>query len=362
MASPLLVLAATCGRGLRAQHQLVRALVTSRRLVHRAAARGATKDRPPADFDSFGTWDSRWELPLALGSSIKHGKPIPRIDAPAVGISSLQGKRRYQEDRCVAADVAPDLLLTAILDGHGGAECSQFCSQHLVPIVQEQIAAGERNLMAILHGTFPALNRQFAAEWQRGHGAADSPGTTATVCLLRAGAELVIGHVGDSRAILCRDGEARKLTTDHSAALVAEKRRVEQSGGSVVVDELGRHMVNGRLAMTRSIGDLHLKRAGVTAFPDTRSLEVKHGRDVFLVLTSDGINHVMTDQEICDVINASRTPSEGAALLTDQALSYSSDDNISCVVVPFGSWGKFTDRTSIFISFGKTMSGSSRFS
>ena len=42
----------------------------------------------------------------------------------------------------------------------------------------------------------------------------------------------------------------------------------------MTVDEVGRHMVNGRLAMTRSIGDLHLKKAGVTAFPDTRSLEV----------------------------------------------------------------------------------------
>ena len=55
------------------------------------------------------------------------------------------------------------------------------------------------------------------------------------------------------------------------------QRRVEQSGGHVTVDEVGRHMVNGRLAMTRSIGDLHLKRVGVTAFPDTRSLEVSGG-------------------------------------------------------------------------------------
>ncbi|XP_043206129.1 protein phosphatase 1K, mitochondrial-like, partial [Amphibalanus amphitrite] len=144
-------------------------------------------------------------------------------------------------------------------------------------------------------------------------------------------------------------------------------RRVEASGGHVTVDEVGRHMVNGRLAMTRSIGDLHLKRSGVTAFSRHQVTggyfaQVKHGRDAFLVLTSDGINHVMSDQEICDVIRGSRSPPEGAAQLTDQALSYSADDNISCVVVPFGSWGKFTDDASIFINFGKTMSTSSRFS
>ena len=47
----------------------------------------------------------------------------------------LQGRRRYQEDRCVVADVTPDILLAAIFDGHGGDACSQFCSQHLVSVV-----------------------------------------------------------------------------------------------------------------------------------------------------------------------------------------------------------------------------------
>ncbi|KAF0289033.1 Protein phosphatase 1K, mitochondrial [Amphibalanus amphitrite] len=236
MSPPLSSLSSLCSRCFRTQNHLVRtarALAKGHppfpaRLVHRAAARGATGGSS-AEFDSFGAWDSRMELELS--SSIKHGKPIPRVDAASVGISSLQGRRRYQEDRCVVADVSPDVLLAAIMDGHGGDGCSQFCSQLLASVVA---------------------------------------------------------------------------------------RRVEASGGHVTVDEVGRHMVNGRLAMTRSIGDLHLKRSGVTAFPDTRSLEVKHGRDAFLVLTSDGINHVMSDQEICDVIRGSRSPPEGAAQLTDQ--------------------------------------------
>ena len=71
---------------------------------------------------------------------------------------------------------------------------------------------------------------------------------------------------------------------------------------------------------------------------------------------------MLPDQEICDVIRGSGSPAGAAAQLTDQALSYSADDNISCVVVPFGSWSKFTDDASIFINFGKTMSTSSRFS
>ena len=40
-------------------------------------------------------------------------------------------------------------------------------------------------------------------------------------------------------------------------------------------DDVGRGMVNGRLAMTRSIGDLELKRYGVSAVPDVRKIKVR---------------------------------------------------------------------------------------
>lgn len=50
-------------------------------------------------------------------------------------------------------------------------------------------------------------------------------GTTATVALLRDGIELVVGSVGDSRALLCRKGKARKLTDDHTPERKDEKHR-----------------------------------------------------------------------------------------------------------------------------------------
>lgn len=54
----------------------------------------------------------------------------------------------------------------------------------------------------------------------------ENSGTTATVCLLRNSVELVVGHVGDSRAILCRNGKAQRLTTDHTGDLKSEKGRL----------------------------------------------------------------------------------------------------------------------------------------
>ena len=99
-------------------------------------------------------------------------------------------------------------------------------------------------------------------------------GTTATVCLLKNSVELVIGHVGDSRAILCRRGKALRLTVDHEPEVEEEASRIKKCGGFISMNSLGRSNVNGRLAMTRSIGDFALKKYGVTAQPDIYNIEV----------------------------------------------------------------------------------------
>lgn len=109
-------------------------------------------------------------------------------------------------------------------------------------------------------------------------------GTTATVCLLRHGIELVVGHVGDTRAILCREGNAVRLTVDHTPDEKGEKKRINEKGGVVVNNSLGVPQVNGRLAMSRSIGDMDLKLYGVIAEPYIHSTMVSfslNGKNLF---------------------------------------------------------------------------------
>lgn len=51
-----------------------------------------------------------------------------------------------------------------------------------------------------------------------------------------------------------------RLTNDHTASLKTEKARIVNSNGFIKYDSLGRGLVNGRLAMTRSLGDLDCKQ------------------------------------------------------------------------------------------------------
>jgi len=180
-----------------------------------------------------------------------------------------------------------------------------------------------------------------------------------------------VAQVGDSTAILCRGGDARRLTTDHCPSEPGEKERIESSGGTVSWDEVGRHMVNGRLAMSRSIGDLDLKEFGVTAEPEISRHRLKHGKDNFLLLATDGISFVMSDDEMVECVKANANTAgagesaagEAAEKLVDQALLYSSEDNVTAIVLPLGAWktGE-ASKTNVFYSLGRNMALTSRFS
>ena len=89
-------------------------------------------------------------------------------------------------------------------------------------------------------------------------------------------------------------------------------------------------------------------------FLDLFSFQVKHGRDSFLVMTTDGLSFVLSDQELMDIIGSCETPEDAAYSITDQALQFGSEDNVTALVIPFGAWGKYKDSTSsIPYSFGR---------
>lgn len=143
-----------------------------------------------------------------------------------------------------------------------------------------------------------------------------------------------------------------KLSPNRKSSCSIFVFRIQRSGGFLSWNSVGQANVNGRLAMTRSIGDFHLKSSGVIAEPETKrvmvspraapydcfsqtvpllpesqhlsSLQLQHANDSFLALTSDGINFLLSDQEICDVINRCHDPTEAAEVISEQV-----DDSLS---------------------------------
>ncbi|KAJ8262180.1 hypothetical protein GJAV_G00163410 [Gymnothorax javanicus] len=294
----------------------------------------------PTTWDSFGIWDNRIDEPILLPPSIKYGTPIPKVSLFKVGCSSLIGQRKENEDRLQVSQMTDTIQYFSVFDGHGGPHAADFCDKYMEKYIKDLVAEQE-DLELVLTKAFLEIDKALARNIQfSGNASLLSSGTTATVALLRDGIELVVGSVGDSRALLCRKGKAFKLTVDHTPERKDEKERIKKSGGFVTWNSVGQANVNGRLAMTRSIGDFDLKSRGVIAEPETKRITLHHAHDAFLALTTDGINFIMNSQEICDVINQCHDPKEAAQLISEQALHYGSEDNSTIIVVPFGAWGK----------------------
>ncbi|QSR24066.1 protein phosphatase [Nocardioides aromaticivorans] len=138
--------------------------------------------------------------------------------------------------------------------------------------------------------------------------------TTATVALFD-GTRLALGHVGDSRAYLLRDGELSQLTNDHTfvQSLIDE--------GRITAEEARVHP--HRNLILKALDGLH------DVEPDLFALELVAGDRLFLC--SDGACGVLDDPRITEIL-ADGSPEFSAIEMVRASLDAGSSDNVTCVV------------------------------
>ncbi|XP_019455584.1 PREDICTED: probable protein phosphatase 2C 33 [Lupinus angustifolius] len=155
-------------------------------------------------------------------------------------------------------------------------------------------------------------------------------GTTA-VTLVKQGQDLVIGNVGDSRAVLgTRDHNdsliAVQLTIDLKPNLPREEERIKRHRGRVFSlrnePDVSRVWLPNSdfpgLAMARAFGDFCLKDYGLIAVPDISHHRLTE-KDEFVVLATDGIWDVLSNEEVVDIV-ASASQTNAARVLVESAV------------------------------------------
>jgi protein phosphatase 1L len=95
----------------------------------------------------------------------------------------------------------------------------------------------------------------------------------------------------------------------------------------------GTWRVGGVLAVSRAFGDKLLKQY-VVVDPEIREEVIDHSLE-FLILASDGLWDVVTNEEAVDMTRSIHDPEEAAKKLLQEAYKRESSDNITCVVVRF---------------------------
>jgi len=146
-------------------------------------------------------------------------------------------------------------------------------------------------------------------------------GTTLTLAF-HYEAELLVIHVGDSRAYLFRDETLRQLTRDHT--VVAEMVR----RGELDVAEARVHRL--RHVITNVVGGTE---AGVQAEAHSLELRVDDG----LLLCSDGLTEMLSHAEISEVLRGEPGPEAACTRLISLANERGGQDNITAIVARFSA-------------------------
>lgn len=176
---------------------------------------------------------------------------------------------------------------------------SAHCAKHLLDCILQTEDFQQQNFIKGIREGFLNLDENMRTIPDLYYGV-DKSGTTA-VCAFVGREKIFIANCGDSRAILCRNGEPVFSTQDHKPILPGEKERIMNAGGSVMIQR-----VNGSLAVSRALGDYEYKNVKdkgqceqlVSPEPEIFCLD-RDPADEFLVLACDGIWDVMTNEDVC---------------------------------------------------------------
>jgi PPM family protein phosphatase len=275
-------------------------------------------------------------------------KPPPTLAVKAFGITDTGKVRATNEDQFLIAELTKAMRvwqtslpepkvqvgeerahLFLVADGMGGHRAGERASALAVVAIEQFtlnsfkwfLGSNSADAQRVLAQFQSALSQ---ADAQILDAAADDPelrgmGTTVTMAF-HLGTQLCVVHVGDSRAYLYRDGELLQLTQDHT--LMADMMR----SGALRPDQVAGHRF--RHVITNVVGGEEL---GVSV--EARALEVQAGDR--LLLCSDGLTEMVTNDTIAATLDAEPTPELAAKQLLAQANESGGRDNITLLIVRF---------------------------
>ncbi|TQD69371.1 hypothetical protein C1H46_045096 [Malus baccata] len=267
-------------------------------------------------------------------------------------VFSKRGEKGVNQDCCIVWEefgCQEDMMFCGIFDGHGPwghfvakqiretMPPSLLCSwqetlgQTSIDLDSDLESDKKRHRFNIWKDSYIRTCAAIDHELEQ-HRRIDSfySGTTA-LSIVRQGELIFIANVGDSRAVLATtldDGSLMpvQLTVDFKPSLPQEAERIIQSNGQVfcLEDEPGVQRVwqpDGEtpgLAMSRAFGDYCLKDFGLISVPEVSHRNIT-SKDQFVVLATDGVWDVVSNQEAVQIVGSTADRAKAAKLLVECA-------------------------------------------
>lgn len=245
---------------------------------------------------------------------------------------TAQGERKYQEDRFIVQHLKgfPDgsnVLFMAVMDGHGGAEVSDFLEKHFIEIFIK-IAIDPK---AEKHNWAEAL--KFAVVLIGEMTKDMQSGSTISIVIVPDNEQRAyVAVIGDSPVIILDANGQLNLSPDHNARSNEQERQSAISRGAVYDNQYLRDPVTGDgLQMSRSLGDSTMA-SFLSREPDVYS--VKLGSHSVVIVASDGVldplheDTSIQEKRLAEMV----AKGAGAQALVEDALNRKTGDNATAVV------------------------------
>lgn len=228
--------------------------------------------------------------------------------------------RSRNEDSCfVKADT--DMALLVVADGMGGHQAGNVASSLAISAAEKiwnnldySVSPSAEEARKIVNHLIVEANKTIFAEANNAS-SRRGMGTTLTAGLL-CGKRLTIGHVGDSRAYLIKDGSIELLTKDHSLL----EQLIES--GQVRPEEAQSHPQ--RHIVTRALG--------LSEDLEVDIFEEDLDDQASLLFCTDGLTNLVYDDEILDLSKRIFDPQILAKALIDLANERGGYDNVTVVI------------------------------
>jgi protein phosphatase 1L len=262
-----------------------------------------------------------------------------------VDIISIINQKKGQEDYYYHGDVDGGHFY-AIYDGHGGIFAARFLEKNLHTYFSKckHASVGER-MAAVFKKCDEDMIQYFKQQEKMDQMSCHKYcGSTAVVVFIKHGIAH-FAHVGDSRAVLEEEGNVGFATTDHKVNNPNELVRMQLAGAHTYIEHgtLNEPSRICGLAVSRAFGDYNLKEtmiekkcsSSVVISDPSYTAKALTSKNKYLVLASDGLWDVISNEEAIAIIHASKDKDikNSTHYLMSTAMKKGSKDNITIMVV-----------------------------
>jgi protein phosphatase len=235
----------------------------------------------------------------------------------ACGLTDIGQLRQVNEDYlfCSSKPIGnlPNLFLVA--DGMGGHQGGQYASHRAVELLLELIRESDSiDEIVILKDCIEEMNRRLWGEAKK-NPSLEGMGTTLVAASIK-GDTLAIANVGDSRLYTWGKDAMVQVTRDHSL--------VEELAAQGRIQRNSEEYQRKKNIITRAVGVYE------TVTPDFFECKLQ---DKNLLLCTDGLTNMVTDEKIRQLLSADGSLEERAQSLIDAANQAGGRDNITLVLV-----------------------------